>query len=197
MLLRKVIYSDYQRICNLVTKSFLKYEPMCNVLKLHEKDFLHSFQNLIKVCCLHEFSAVIEEDNKLIAASLACPYNVYENIEMPEENSIEINKILFMLDTLNKKPLSNKDSSIYHFIVGTDPNYINNGLSRKVINETIKLSQNANYKYIVADATNIISQHVLQKHFDYKPVSCIKYNDYEFFKNIGDTEYIIRMIKDI
>ena len=178
-------------------KSFLKYEPMCNVLKLKEDDFIHSFQNLIKTCCSHEFSAVVEEDNKLIAASLACPYNVYENIEMPAENSVEINKILFMLDTLNKKSLNNNDSTIYHFIVGTDPNYINNGLSRKVINETIKLSKNANYKYIVADATNIISQHVLQKHFDYKPVSRIKYDDYEFFKNINGTECIIRMVKDI
>lgn len=197
MLLRKVIIQDFPKICNLVTNSFLKYEPMCNILKIKEEDFIHSFQDLIKACCSHDFSSVVEVDDKLIAASLACPYNIYENIEMPEKNSAEINKILFMLDLLNKNPLNNKDSTIYHFIVGTDPSYTSYGLSKKVINETIKLSQDANYKYIVADATNIISQHVLQNHFDFKPVSRIKYNNYEFFKNIIDTEYIIRMIKYI
>lgn len=201
MLLRKVVITDYPKICDLVITSFLKYEPMCNVLKIKEEDFIYSFQNLIKACCSHDFSSVIEdtENAKLIATSLACPYNVYENIKIPEDNSDEINKILLILDLCDKNNNSiyDKERTIYHFIVGTNPDYINNGLSRKVINETIKFCKNSNYNFIIADATNIVSQHILQKHFDYKQVSRIKYSDHECFKNIKDTEYIVRMIKDI
>lgn len=199
MLLRKTVISDFPKICDLVVKSFLKHEPMCNVLKIQDYDFIYSFENLLKECCQSGLSSVIvENNNNLIATSLACTYNSYEKIKIPELKSSEINKIISILDDLNSKKINDKDMSVYHFIVGTDPNYINRGLSKLVINETIKLSSiNGNYKYIIADATNIVSQHILQNHYSYKPYTHIKYSDYDYFKEITDTEYIIRMIKDI
>lgn len=195
-MLRKATYSDFDEILNLTSRVFVKHEPMLSKLNVSESEFSICFSPIISECCWSEFSYVYQEWNHNISAvSLAIPYNVYQDIEFTILDSIKpVMSVLDTLETMSKENID-FDDTIYTFIICTDPDHVNKGRSKMVIEATEHTALKYKYNMMVTDATNVISQNIFMKHFDYEPMCAVDYTEFPCFKDISETKGAIRLCK--
>jgi len=94
------------------------------------------------------------------------------------------------------------DNSVYHFLVTTDPSWENRGYSKQLANMTVCVAKDDGYLFVVADATNKISQHILVKHLGYEILGFHMYDSFEFqgsrpFAGLKDSLGVMRVVKTL
>lgn len=201
-MLRQIQPNDYDAVCKFVTHVFVNKEPMCKALHLKDEVFLATFSSLICSCCASPLSALIENENgRIDAVSLALPYSAYFETKIMRHKTIE--PLLAILDMLNDiiHPQQTSENTIYHFIIGTATTQTSKGLASLLVNHTVAVGKSMGFRYIVADATNKISQHILINKFGYTQFCQIAYKEFlwdnqYWFKDIAD-ESIMRVIKEL
>lgn len=195
MLVRSVRPSDFSNICKFVAITFANHEPMCHALKITEDDIIDTFNEVLNECCNQKLSSLIEHDNKVVSVSLLLPYKTYNEIQITHlPLSIEpLVNILNILSNTHIPANIDEEKTLYHFIVGTDIKHANKGYSRQVINHSYGNAINNKYNHVIADATNIVSQKILSKYFNFQEHTKSSYHDFECFKNITCTQYVKRM----
>lgn len=193
-MIRNCNFNDIDIITEILSTIFINYEPMCKSLNLSKDDFIYSFKNVIMECVKTNLSLLFEINNDIAAICLVIPYDIYEKIDINISYNIKpLTDCLYDLNNIyNSKK---KEDILYLFIIGTDSKYMNNGYSNKLFEKIIK-NASQKYKYIMADATNIISQHLCYK-YGFSELGKIDYNSNQYFKNITSTKSVIRMIKTI
>lgn len=189
-MIRRIVRSyDVNDITKFVAKVFAKNEPMCKVLNVNEKDIENTFGHLINECCVSNLSTLWRNNSindSIIATSLVLPYYKYKNYDIIN-NSETLTPIIRVLNEIGDIPDGLINNSVYYFMHGTDESFANNGYLKKGVLSTIENSEKNLYDFIIADATNVVSQHVLKK-YDFKVYKKVKFND--------DIE-IYRMIREI
>jgi hypothetical protein len=196
---------DTPRVIQLVAPIFVNHEPMSKTLGITTQDFKDTFQDLIAECCDSGLSTAIIIDNEPVSVSLAIAYDKYVTIPVNCKNTPIISPLLNILDEMDHQhPVhQNHESTLYHFIAGTDAKHMNKGYAQRAIKGTIDMARHRGYTRIIADATNIVSQNLLMKSFQYKPMGEIcyasfKHGDEHVFRVITPhTNSIIRMVKDL
>jgi len=187
-MIRRIVRSyDVNDITKFVSKVFANNEPMCKVLNVNEKDIENTFGSLIKECCSSNLSTLWRNDN-VMAASLVLPYYKYKNFDIKNENE-KLKPIIKVLDEIGDIPDGLIHNSVYYFMHGTDPSVINKGYLKKGVLSTIENTEKNLYDFIIADATNVASQHVLKK-YDFKVYKKMKFNnDIEIYRMIREIYY--------
>lgn len=196
---------DSPRVIQLITPVFVENEPMCKALGITVHDFKDTFKDVIEECCDSGLSTAIIVDNEPVSVSLAIPYKKYVSMPISCVNRSKLFPLLNILEKMeHQHPVHEiSESTLYHFIVGTDANHMNRGYAHRAIKGTIDMAKHRGFTHIIADATNIVSQHVLEKGFNYKPVGEIYYATFEHdnqpvFQSITPhTKSIVRMMKDL
>lgn len=193
-MIRNCTLKDIDTITEILSDIFINHEPMCKCLNITREEFIYSFKNVITECIKTNLSILVENNNEICAVSLVIPYNIYENLDINISDNIK--PLIDCLHDLNNIQLNEKKEDIlYLFIIGTDSKHMNNGYSSKLF-ERILHNVSSKYKYIMADATNIISQHLCYK-YGFRKISKIDYKDNQYFNRITTTQSVIRMLKTI
>ena len=110
---------------------------------------------------------MIKQDNAIVSVSLAIPYVEYKNIScLIKSSCVSIIPLLDILDRVDNK-IEDPESGLYHFIIATDPSKTRRGLSRKTVDETIKIGKAMGFTTFIADTTNIKSFKLFTTHFGY------------------------------
>lgn len=195
MLVRSVRPSDFSNICKFVASTSANQEPTCRALKITEDDINYTFNEVVSKCCTQTLSSLIEHDNKVVSVSLLLPYKTYNETQITHL-PLCIQPLVNILSILSNTHIPvniNEEQTVYHFIVGTDIKHANKGYSRQVIKHSYANAINSKYNYVIADATNIVSQKILSKYFNYQEHTKLSYREFECFKNITCTQYVKRM----
>ncbi len=206
MYIRSLYDYDCEDVCKLTSSVFVKNEPMCKCLNMTEEEFMDAFYDIIYKCCDSGCSYCMKdhETNEILSIMLTLPYIDYKNIQLPEwTNDCEsVAPLLNILDDVSYEKEFEIDSTLYLFIACTKSNMECKGLAKLLLNKVIDKAQYDNYKYLVADATNIISQHILINKYGFQNIKEISYDEFEYnekyiFKDIKDTKNIIRVMKKL
>jgi hypothetical protein len=195
MRLRSIRDFDFNNVCKFVANTFASHEPMCRALKINEDDIMNTFDEIIYKCCTQKVSSLIEHDNKIASVSLLLPYKTYNEtqvLQTPESIQPIIN-MLNKISSTNVPSHIDENTTLYHFIVGTDVAYANQGYSRQVIKHSYNNAIKNKYNYVIADATNKVSQNILSKYFNFHEHAKMDYRDFECFTDIKCTQYVKRM----
>jgi hypothetical protein len=195
MRLRQIRDFDFNNVCQFVANTFANHEPMCRALKIKEDDIMNTFNEIIYKCCTQKCSSLIEHDNKIASVSLLLPYRIYNETQITHIPQ-SIQPIISMLNKISSDNIPShidEKKTLYHFIVGTDVKYANQGYSRQVIKHSYDNAIKHNYNHVIADATNIVSQNILSKYFNFQEHAKLNYHEFDCFKDIKCTQYVKRM----
>lgn len=199
-MLRSITPQDKNAVCLFTAHVFCSHEPMCKALGATVPIWVQQFDPLIDACCSSGMSFMMEsaghDPNKIMSVSLALPYAQYVSVEL--ENNPMFDPIIQLLDSLPDLPDTDASSQAValNLVWGTHHSHMNKGYLRKVVQATMDAARQAGCSCIVADATNVVSQHLLPV-FGFQPQSKVRYQDYECFRAISCTDYVIRAVKQL
>lgn len=193
----KVVPKDYEDVCKFVGRIFANHEPMCKACNVSADDIVATFQKVIEACCSSNMSSIAKDaTGAIISVCLALPFSTYKEIKCVQSDE-SIEPILDILDDLDLTgQLREIQKNVgYIFMIGTDPAHLNKGHTRALVHETLANMVVQLYTYAAADATNFISQHILINRFDFTVHKSILYAQYDAFKKIEDSNYLVRVVK--
>ena len=202
MALKIIKPENTQAVLELFSNVFSKNEPMCLTMHITPDECQEVFQDIITECCSNGLSTMYTHENKIMSVSLNLSYSAYKSmtIENPPPNMIPLLSVLNQL-TASKYPNHYEENNVlYLFVLATDKAYMNQGLSKQVLTYSMAIAKQKLFRHCIADATNIISQHILLKHFQFLPFYKLPYDRYSAFRTIAQqykTTHIIRMAKNL
>lgn len=171
---------------------------MCKALGATVSEWVTQFDPLIEACCSSGMSFMMEGaadgPESIMSVSLALPYAQYVSVQL--EESAMFGPLVQLLDSLPELPAFESEAVALNLVWGTHQSHMNKGYLRKVVERTDEAARQAGCSCIVADATNVVSQHLLPV-FGYQPQSKVRYQDYASFRAIQCTEYVIRAVKQL
>ena len=193
---------DCDEVCNLTSTIFVKNEPICKCLGITEQEFTNAFNNIIFNCSNSGYSFSMKDHNtsEIVSVMLALPYEHYKHSYIPEDSITKsIKPLLTILDEVSCEDQFDSNNTLYLFIACTRDDIECKGFAKILLQKVIDNAKN-NFKYIVADATNIISQHILINKFAFENIKEIHYKTFQFngkpiFNNIQTTKSVIRVLK--
>lgn len=92
--------------------------------------------------------------------SLALPYDAYKAVsdQLPEYTIF--NPVLAVFDALERLPCSEASEAVLNFMWATHEQHTNRGHAKRVVEGTETAAKQAGFSWLVADVTNVISQHM-------------------------------------
>ena len=204
----RILYDyDCDDVCKFTSDVFVRKEPICNCLQITKQEFIDAFNNIIHNCCASGMSYCIKdpESDEIMSVMLALSYNDYKNSHIPEwSHTPRITPLLTILDEMAHLEYPDPVHTLYLFIACTkDTDEVSGkGFAKLLLNRIIDKARSNGYKFIVSDATNVISQHILINRFGFVNAKEITYNKYVYndeciFNDIKCTQGVIRVIKTL
>lgn len=186
---------DSARIIRFVSRIFVASEPTSVALNFTECDFITAFQDVMRKCVQSNHSFSYLNGGDIVAQSLSVSYDVFSKANYGYTR--ETQPMFDLFDKLETYRPSGK--CLVMFALCSE--FEGRGIASRLLRETIENAKNDGYQMIIADCTNIVSQHIFKRH-DFKTVVEVKYRDFDYgirkpFKDIETTESIQRMIYDI
>lgn len=196
-MLRALQPEDTERICLFGAEVFCKHEPMCKALGTAVPDFVQQFTPIIHACCSSGLSFVLEEAGgagEPLSMSLALPYAQYSAIKLDDHPAFR--PVLAVFDALDAQASDDLSADVMCFMWATRSDQMNKGYNKIVAGATVEAARRAGSTGLVADFTNVVSQHMMG-YFGYKPAVQVRYHDFECFKSIQCTQYVFRAVKPL
>jgi hypothetical protein len=170
-MLRAITAGDIDKVCLFTAQVFCSHEPMCKALRAEVPDFVQQFRPLLAACCTSGLSFLLEDeqttdDNSIISISLAIPFEQYNTLQWPGTPTFGPMSAIFE-DLAH--PLESHPGAVLSFVWATHSSHMNKGYTKRVVESTTQAAVQAGCSCLVADATNIVSQHLLQ-HFGFQPL---------------------------
>jgi hypothetical protein len=196
-MLRVLKPEDTQQALLLAARTFVEHEPMTKATGKSLDDMLELFGPITAACCSSGMSfGVGEQDGSgaIVCVSLALPYPAFKAVRWPEVPR----PAQAILSTLPKVPPEQEAVSVYMFVWATLPNHMGKGYTKAAAAASIDAARQAGYSSLVADLTNVVSQHLGLSHFGFTPMEPkARYHDFEGFRVVQCSEYLIRAVKDL
>ena len=210
-MLSRVVPRDLPTISAFVGSVFAKHEPMCRVMNVTPEEIRRSFGWIIGACCDSGFSSIVRNGEDIYSVSLALPYSTYESLPDPTvtyDTIVPIAGILSAMDehrdfgdfgdlgNIGERSLVSSDV-LYHFMCGTNPYFTNRGYGSSTIRATLDYAKQKGTRVVVADATNFVSQYILENRFGYAPIHEELYANHAHFRSISCTKGVKRLVKHL
>lgn len=201
-MLRVVIPEDKEQVSLFAANVFTEHEPMTRATGASVSDIVQLFGPIIEACCSSGMSFMLEQqepgssNSTIMCLSLALPYSQYKAMQWPPVKSAQ--PASEIMKTLPQVPAEQQQAAVYMFLWWTHANHMGKGYIRTVVGESMRAARQAGFSSLVADVTNVVSQHVAMSHFGFQPMEPkARYHDHECFKAVQGTEFIIRAVKHI
>jgi hypothetical protein len=194
-MLRVVRPEDKDSVSLFAATLFSAHEPMTKALSIPAEDVAHLYSPIIEACCSSGLSFMLEQEGSIVCLSLALPYTQYEAVQWPEVPSAR--PVAAIMNSLPPLPAGqDPTNTVYMFLWGTGSTHMGKGYIRTAVEASMQATRRSGYSCLVADATNVVSQHLAMSHFGFQPLeprAC--YHDHESLKGVQGTEYVIRAVK--
>lgn len=194
-MLRVLTLEDTQQALQLAARTFVDHEPMTRATGKSLEDMLELFGPVTAACCSSGMSYGVEEQGgAIVCVSLALPYPDFKAVRWPDVPR----PAQAILSTLPKLSPQQEAVSVYMFAWATHPDHMGKGHTKATAAASIDAARQAGYSSLVADVTNVVSQHLAMSHFGFRPLEPkARYHDYEGFRVVQCSEYLIRAVKDL
>jgi len=203
-MLSRVVPRDLPTIAGFVSNVFAKHEPMCRVMNVTPAEIRRTFGWIIGACCDSGFSSVVRNGKDIYSVSLALPYSTYESLPDPTVTYDTIEPIAKILSAMDEhrdfgrfENLPDRSEVLYHFMCGTNPYFTNRGYGSSTIRATLDYAKQKGSRVVVADATNFVSQYILENRFGYLPIHEEPYANHPHFRSISCTKGVKRLVKHL
>jgi hypothetical protein len=199
MSIRLVTLKDLVPVLEFSSHVFISDEPLCKAVNCTKEEFVQCFFPIVYECCKSGLSFVVEEDNHIISCALTLRNCVYLNLVLEVSSSMKsVDKILSDLNALSNP----NGNDVYIFLLATDVKCRNSGYGRLITHATLEAAKTQLFDGVIADVTNIISQHVLTTHFRFEVLGETRYDEFIFdgfkpFLNIQGTYSVQRVYKKL
>lgn len=195
-MLQTLTPDHFAAILDFAAATTTQNEPMCRALRVTPEDFKVVFSEIVRLCCESNLSSgIFDDDHTPLACSLALPYDTYKSLSFPDVDAFA--PIFKVLNTLDSEPI---EHAVYHFLICTAPEAANKGYAKQVIRHTLYMAYTHGtrdmftYDCVIADATNVVSQHILRGHFKYAMLNFIPYKQIDAFETITCTYAAMRLM---
>ena len=185
---------DLPSLVDCVVKVFLYEEPMTKSLGINESEFKFFADTICKKMIRDRMSYICKDENKVVGFCLN--EDLISNPQRGlEQVTYKMNPIFNLLETLDNIYLRDKEKKknlFFHlFMVGSLPEYRGKGIAKELTQKSIDFARKRNFDRIVTEATNIKSQNLFEKYFQFKMINKINYKTFNFdntipFKDIGE-----------
>lgn len=198
-MLRVLKPEDTQQALLLAARTFVEHEPMTKATGKSLDDMLELFGPITAACCSSGMSFGMEEQQQdgggaIACVSLALPYTAFKAVHWPQVPR----PAQAILSTLPKVSPEQEAVSVYMFVWATHPDHMGKGYTKAAAAASIDAARKAGYSSLVADLTNVVSQHLGLSHFGFRPMEPkARYHDFDGFKVVQCSEYLIRAMKDL
>lgn len=206
MLLRTIMPEDTPSVCAFAAQLFCSHEPLVSALApdLTPPDVATLFSPVIQACCSSglSFLLVVEDAQQhqqpaaIVALSLALPYTQYKAIEWPLVPAARPAAAIMESLPQQLPPGVDKAGAVYCFFWGTHADHMGRGCMKRVLDATMQAAEQAGCSSLVADLTNVVSQHLALSRFGFQALQpCARYRDHEAFRGVQGTEAVVRAVK--
>ena len=194
-MLRVVKPEDKDRVSLFSATLFVSHEPMFKALNVPVNDMQLLLSPVLDACCSSGLSFMLEQEGGIVSLSLALPYTQYQTLQWPQVASAR--PAAMILNTLPPLPAGQDPANaVYMFLWGTSSTHMGKGCIRTAVEASMQAARRAGCSCLVADVTNVVSQHLAMSHLGFQPLeprAC--YHDHESLKGVQGTEYAIRAVK--
>ncbi|AGE50094.1 acetyltransferase [Acanthocystis turfacea Chlorella virus Canal-1] len=184
-----------RKAIQFTSRSFVKAEPTSVALKFTTCDFTTAFQDVMKKCVDSGYSFAHLEDDKIVAQSLAVPYDIFMTANNGHTRETEPMFDLFSeLDVYEPRK-----RCLVMFALSSEVE--RQGYATSLLCRTIEEARRDGFGEIIADCTNFKSQRLFEK-YGFQTVVSVRYDSYRYgvlapFKSIRGTDDVKRMVLEL
>jgi hypothetical protein len=196
--LRVIQPQDKEQVLLFAATIFHQHEPMTRATGKSLSEMIELFGPITQACCSSHMSFMLEQQqpdtNTIICISLSLSYSDYKAVQWPDVPRPARD----LMKPLPELPKDQQEAAAYMFLWATHTDFMCKGHMKAVISASEQAAQQAGFRFLVADVTNVVSQHLAMAHFGYTPMEPkARYHDHERFKVVTCSEFVIRAIKDL
>jgi hypothetical protein len=199
-MLRVIQAQDKEQVLLFATNNFHQHEPMTRATGKALSEMIELFGPVTEACCSSGMSFMLEhqqpdtDTNTIISVSLTLPYPDYKAVQWPDVPRPARD----LMTPLAELPTDQHAAAVYMFLWATHTDHMGKGHVKAVVSASEQAAQQAGFRFLVADVTNVVSQHLAIDRFGYMPMEPkARYHDHERFKTVTCSEFVIRAVKDL
>lgn len=197
--------NDIEQTIACVIETFSIGEPMAKSLGITPDEY-HSFAEIVCKKAVKDGLSIVAKDK---ATSKVIGFSISEDlVSEPPERIEKINvkfhpilALLTILDEKYKKSHKVEKGQIFHlYMVGVSESCKNRNIATVLLNESLKLAKLKNFSGAIAEATGLVSQHIIRDKLGFEEKFEIEYKSFthegkNVFKNIMNSHRCILLEK--
>ncbi len=206
ILYRKMYYSDVEQAATVLTETFTTKEPMSVALGISYREFI-DFAEIICAKAVQDGHSIVAIDQ---ATGDVVGLMVMEDLMTEQQDILDVIsdkfKPIFSLSTDLEKLYTNFTSiaarQIALSMLGVIKDYENRKISSDLILEAIKIAKEQSYTAVIAEASSLVTQFILERKFGFECKVAIEYKSYQFegqciFQDIKSPQHCKLMYKKL
>ncbi len=186
--------NDIEQTIICVIETFSRGEPMAKSLGITSNEY-HFFAEIVCKKAVKDGLSIVAKDK---ATGKVIGFCISEDlISEPPEGIEKVNAkfhpILALLTSLDEKYITShkvEKGQIFHlYMAGVSESYKNRNIATMLLAESLKLAKLKNFSGAIAEATGLVSQHIIRDKLGFEEKDVIKYKSFLYegkniFKNI-------------
>ena len=194
---------DIPSTIDCIVKIFLYDEPMTKSLGITESEF-RTFAKAICERTAKEKMSYVCKDGATVVGFCLNEDLVTEPFSTSMNITSKMDPIFAILSSLDEEYLKNKErlkGRYFHAVMaGSLKEYRNKGIVKELASKSWALAKKKGFSEVVGEATNIKSQNLLQKYYNFNIAAKIDYETFEFegkfpFKDINEKSCTLMSLK--